>query len=106
MNELERTFSFAYEYTNVDHKKVANVAEALHKYLCENASQDYVDSNIVLEWGLAEHVAVYIWPIECKGPIPAIFKSWETFVYFCNIWEDDHEQETEEETMDDVGKRI
>ena len=59
MNELERTFSFAYEYANVDHAKVANVAEALHKYLCENAHQDYVDSNIVLEWGQEGSVTVY-----------------------------------------------
>lgn len=102
MNELERTFSFTYEYVNVDHEKVANVAEALHKYLCEKAYQDCVDTNIVLEWGLGDTVAVCIWPIECKCPIPPIFKSWETFVYFCNCWEDKNEQTTEEETMDDV----
>lgn len=102
MNELKRAFSFSYEYANKDHKKVANVAEALHRELCKNAHQDYVDSNIVLEWGQAGTVTVYIWPIECKGHIPLIFKSWENFIYFCNIWEDDNEQENKEETMDDV----
>lgn len=74
-------FVINYSVTGKNDEEIAKIADALHKELAGN--EDYVNSAIVINFR-GPNLTIYLWPEECKQPIPDMLRSWAEFMIFCN----------------------
>lgn len=74
-------FFVNYSVTGKNNEEIAKIADALHKELAGN--EDYVNSAILLNFR-GPNLTVYLWPKECKQPIPDMLRSYANFMTFCS----------------------
>ena len=61
-------------------KEITKIANALHNELAGN--EDYVNSAIIINFR-GTNLDIYLWPEECKHPIPEMLRSYADFMIFC-----------------------
>ena len=74
-------FVVNYIITGKTDKEITKIANALHNELVGN--EDYVNSAILINFQGTD-LNIYVWPEECKQPIPDMLRSYADFMIFCS----------------------